>query len=69
VWHEGGVDVAGHPVGVICERHCRAADDEHVGDDPAPNQPVAQCGEGPLKLGTAEKPVRGHAASRSRAER
>jgi hypothetical protein len=69
VWHEGGVDVAGHPVGVIGERHRRTADNEHVGDHPSSDQPVAQCGEGPLKLGAAEKPVRGHAASRSRAER
>jgi hypothetical protein len=35
VRHEHRVDVVCHPLGVVCQRHRRTSDDEHIGDDAA----------------------------------
>jgi hypothetical protein len=69
MWNERGVHVSGHPVGVVGERHCGAADDEQVGYDASAYQPVAEGREGALEFGPTEQAVIAHAASKSRAER
>jgi hypothetical protein len=69
VWDEGGIDITGHPVGVVGQGHGGTADDEEVGNYATPHEPVPQGGERCLQLGAAEETVVTHAASRSRAER
>jgi len=45
---EQRIDVTGHAGGVVGQCHCRPADDEDVGDHPAPEQSFAKSCESPL---------------------
>ncbi len=69
--HEQRIDVARHAGGIVGQRHCRAAHDEHVGDHTPPDQALPKGGERPLKLYPVEEDALrlGHAASRSAADR
>jgi hypothetical protein len=69
VWHEGGIDVTGNLLASYASAIAAPPTMNTSATTPRRTRAVAQRGEGPLKLGAAEQPVGGHAASRSRAER
>jgi hypothetical protein len=67
VGHGPRIDVAGHAVGIVGQRHRGAADNEYAGDDTSSGQALAQGSEGTFKFRPAKEDIISitHAASRS----
>jgi hypothetical protein len=68
---EQRIDIPCHTGRIVSQCHRRAAYHEHIRDDAAPDQALAQGGERPFELCPVEEdaPGSGHAASRSAADR
>jgi hypothetical protein len=64
--NERRVDVTGHPVGVIGQRHRSTTDDEDIGDDTPAYQPITESREDALQLRPVEQSPVTHAAAAGR---
>jgi hypothetical protein len=71
VRHEPRIHIAGNARGVVGKGHSGTTNNENVRYDAPAGQAVAQSGEGPFKIGPAQKDIVGfaHAASKSLADR